>query len=81
MLEFALLSHIKVAFISAQLERYDRAIELYESIATSMLDSALLKWSAKEYFLKAGLCRLCSGDLVAAEVFLFIKGLTSSEPS
>lgn len=58
---------LKVALLSAQLERYDRSIEIYEDLATKMLDSALLKWSAKEYFLKGGLCRLCTGDLVAAQ--------------
>jgi len=53
--------------LSAQLEHYDRAVEIYEEVATKMVDNSLLKWSAKEYFLKAGLCRLCTGDIVAAE--------------
>ncbi len=57
-----------MALLSAQLERYDRAIEIYEEVATKMADNSLLKWSAKEYFFKAGLCRLCSGDIVAAQV-------------
>jgi alpha-soluble NSF attachment protein len=58
---------LKVALLSAQLERYDRAFEIYEEVATKMVDNSLLKWSAKEYFFKAGLCRLCSGDIVAAK--------------
>eukprot|EP00048_Salpingoeca_helianthica_P014447 m.221737 g.221737 ORF g.221737 m.221737 type:complete len:365 (-) comp15874_c0_seq1:325-1419(-) len=58
---------LKVALLSAQLERYDRAVEIYEDVGTKMIDNSLLKWSVKEYFLKAGLCRLCTGDIVAAE--------------
>lgn len=58
---------IKIATISAQLENYERAFTIYEELAKSMADNALLKWSAKEYFLKAGLCRLCSGDALGAK--------------
>jgi len=58
---------LKVALFSAQLERYDKAIELYEQIATRSIDNNLLKWSVKDYFLRAGLCTLAKGDVVAAE--------------
>lgn len=58
---------LKLALFSAQLERYDKAIELYEQIATSSIDNNLLKWSVKDYFLRAGLCHLAKGDVVAAE--------------
>lgn len=58
---------LKVALFSAQLERYDKAIELYEQIATQSIDNNLLKWSVKDYFLRAGLCHLAKGDIVAAE--------------
>jgi len=57
---------LKVAQFSAQLEKYDKAIEIYEKVATGSLDNNLLKWSVKEYFLKAGLCHLCTSDVVAA---------------
>jgi len=56
---------LKVASFSALLERYDKAVELYEKIAVSSIDNNLLKWSVKDYFLRAGLCHLASGDLVA----------------
>jgi len=58
---------LKVAQFSAQLEKYDKAIEIYERVAKASLDNNLLKWSVKEYFLKAGLCHLASGDIVSAK--------------
>lgn len=56
-----------MSLFSAQLERYDKAIELYEQIASQSIDNNLLKWSVKDYFLRAGLCHLAKGDVVAAE--------------
>lgn len=58
---------LKVALFSAQLERYEKAIELYEQIASASIDNNLIKWSVKDYFLRAGLCHLAKGDVVAAE--------------
>lgn len=58
---------IKIATISATLEDWERAYNVFEAIAKTMTDNALLKWSAKEYFLKAGLCRLASGDAIGAK--------------
>jgi len=58
---------LKVAQFCAQLEKYDKAIEIYEKVAKNSLDNNLLKWSVKEYFLKAGLCHLCRGDVVSAK--------------
>jgi len=58
---------LKVALFSAQLERYDKAIELYEQVAIASIDNNLLKWSVKEYFLRAGLCHLAKGDIVSAD--------------
>ncbi|KAI9496763.1 soluble NSF attachment protein [Zychaea mexicana] len=55
---------LKVAHFAAQLEQYDVAIEKLETVATASMDNQLTKWSLKEYFLKAGLCHLCTGDLV-----------------
>eukprot|EP01104_Vermistella_antarctica_P012125 TRINITY_DN3457_c0_g1_i2.p1 TRINITY_DN3457_c0_g1~~TRINITY_DN3457_c0_g1_i2.p1 ORF type:complete len:311 (-),score=74.69 TRINITY_DN3457_c0_g1_i2:118-984(-) len=57
---------LKVAGFSAQLEKYDRAIELYEQIASSAVENPLTKWNARDHFLRAGLCHLCSGDVVGA---------------
>jgi len=58
---------LKVALFSAQLERYDKAIELYEQVASGSIDNNLIKWSVKEYFLRAGLCHLAKGDMVSSE--------------
>ncbi|OVA17228.1 NSF attachment protein [Macleaya cordata] len=55
----------KVAQFSAQLEKYPRAIEIYEEIARQSLNNNLLKYSVKGYLLNAGLCQLCRGDVVA----------------
>lgn len=57
---------LKVALFSAQVGNYDKAIEIYEQVASSSIDNNLLKWSVKEYFLRAGLCHLAKGDIVAA---------------
>lgn len=58
---------LKVANMSAQLEQYDKAIELYEQVAKGSLDNNLLKWGVKDYFFRAVLCHLANGDDVAAK--------------
>ncbi|KAJ5072153.1 alpha-soluble nsf attachment protein [Anaeramoeba ignava] len=58
---------LKVALYSALMEEYERAINLYEEIGKAYLENNLLKYSAKENFLRAGLCHLARGDLVAAK--------------
>jgi len=63
---------LKVAHIAATLEDYNNAIKVFEETATKSMNNNLLKWSAKDYLFKAGLCRLCAGDLVSAR-----KGLDS----
>ncbi|KAG5283960.1 hypothetical protein AALO_G00021430 [Alosa alosa] len=50
---------MKVATYAAQLEQYQRAIEIYEQIGTYAMDSTLLKYGAKDYFFKAALCHFC----------------------
>ncbi|KAI1304870.1 hypothetical protein EDD11_005043 [Mortierella claussenii] len=57
---------LKVATFAAQLEQYDKAIEMFETVASASLDNQLMKWSLKEYFLKAGLCHIATGDSVSA---------------
>lgn len=56
---------LNVARYAAQLEQYDKAIQIYESIGQSSLDNNLLKYGAKEHFLRAGLCHLCVDTLNA----------------
>ncbi|KAG0051031.1 hypothetical protein BGZ83_004186 [Gryganskiella cystojenkinii] len=57
---------LKVATFAAQLGHYDKAIEKFELVASASLDNQLMKWSLKEYFLKAGLCHIATGDTVSA---------------
>ena len=61
-------ANLKVATILAQLGRFAEAFPLYEEMADKMIDNHLLKFGAKEYYLKAGLCRLCAeeGEAVGA---------------
>ncbi|EFA76916.1 soluble NSF attachment protein alpha isoform [Heterostelium album PN500] len=58
---------LKIALFSAQLERYDKAIEIYERVASASLDNNLTQYGCKEYFFKACLCYLASDDLVSGE--------------
>ncbi|KAE8751080.1 hypothetical protein FOCC_FOCC002165 [Frankliniella occidentalis] len=57
---------LKVAQYAAQLEHYDKAIQIYEQVASSSLNKSLLKYGVKEYFFKAALCHLCV-DLLNAQ--------------
>lgn len=54
---------LKVAQFSAQLEKYARAIEIYEQVGTASIDNPLLKYGAKDHFFRAGLCHLCIDHL------------------
>lgn len=51
---------LKVADLAALEGDYQRAITNYEKVAHSSVDNNLMKWSVKEYFLKAGICHLAS---------------------
>ncbi|XP_062844996.1 N-ethylmaleimide-sensitive factor attachment protein, alpha a isoform X2 [Trichomycterus rosablanca] len=50
---------LKVAMYAAQLEQYQKAIEIYEQIGTYCMDNTLLKYGAKDHFFKAALCHFC----------------------
>ncbi|KAB1262506.1 Beta-soluble NSF attachment protein [Camelus dromedarius] len=63
---------LKVAAYAAQLEQYQRAIEIYEQtvmlasqVGASTMDNPLLKYSAKDYFFKAALCHFIVDELNA----------------
>lgn len=60
---------LKVAQYAAQLEQYEKAIELYEQVASSCMDNTLLKYSAKDHFFRAALCHMCV-DLVNAQIVI-----------
>lgn len=57
--------YLKVADLAALESIYPKAIEHYERVAKSSINNNLMKWSVKEYLLKAGICHLASGDMVA----------------
>lgn len=57
--------YLKVADLAALEGDYAKSCQLFESVARSSLNSNLMRWSVKDYFLKAGICHLASGDLVA----------------
>ena len=60
-------AQLKVAEHSAYLGSYDKAIEVYESVAAHCLESNLLKSNARGHFLNAGFCALCTKDGVRVE--------------
>lgn len=62
---------LKVALFSAQLEKYDAAIRIYEDIASQSVDNQLLRWSVKEYFLRAGMCHLCAVRCFLFSLFIY----------
>lgn len=57
--------YLKLADIAALEGDYLKSISNYERIAKSAINNNLMKWSVKEYFLKAGICHLANGDSVA----------------
>ncbi|KAL8910125.1 MAG: hypothetical protein Q9171_004550 [Xanthocarpia ochracea] len=56
---------LKVGDLAAIAGEYHKAVEQYEKVARSSVSNNLMKWSVKDYFLKAGICHLASGDTVA----------------
>ncbi|XP_022880461.1 alpha-soluble NSF attachment protein-like [Olea europaea var. sylvestris] len=55
----------KIAQFAAQLEQYQKAIEIYEEIARQSLNNNLLKYGVRGHLLNAGICQLCKSDVVA----------------
>ncbi|CAI9774939.1 unnamed protein product [Fraxinus pennsylvanica] len=55
----------KIAKFAAQLERYQKAVEIYEEMARQSLNNNLLKYGVKGHLLNAGICQLCKSDVVA----------------
>lgn len=58
---------VKAADLNAALQKYSKAIELYDSIIEKMANNNLSRWSLKEYYFKVILCVLCMDDLVEAQ--------------
>ncbi|KAK3698914.1 vesicular-fusion protein S17 [Vermiconidia calcicola] len=57
--------YLKLADISALEGDYYKSISNYERVAKSSINNNLMKWSVKEYLLKAGMCHLATADMVA----------------
>jgi alpha-soluble NSF attachment protein len=51
----------QAAELSADLQDYQRSMELYQTVADWSLTSALTKYSVKEYWLRAALCSMAMG--------------------
>ncbi|RAK96257.1 alpha-soluble NSF attachment protein SEC17 [Aspergillus ibericus CBS 121593] len=58
--------YLKAADLAALEGDYYKAIEHYERIGRASINNNLMKWSVKDYFLKAGICHLATNDLVAS---------------
>ncbi|KAL8254295.1 hypothetical protein R6Q59_032516 [Mikania micrantha] len=56
---------LKIAQYAAELEQYQKAIEIYEDIARQALNNNLLKYGVRGHLLNAGICQLRKGDVVA----------------
>ena len=59
--------YLKVGDLAALEGDYPTAISKYEGVAKSSINNNLMKWSVKEYFLKAGICHLAIGDQIATK--------------
>lgn len=57
--------YLKLADLSALASDYEKAITNYERISKSSINNNLMKWSVKEYLLKAGICHLATNDMIA----------------
>ncbi|PSS00523.1 alpha-soluble NSF attachment protein [Coniella lustricola] len=58
---------LKVADISALDGDYNKAIDHYEKVAQASVNNNLMRYSVKEYFLKAGICHLANKDMIATQ--------------
>ncbi|PVU89722.1 hypothetical protein BB561_005185 [Smittium simulii] len=58
---------LKVGTFAAQLKQYEKAITIFESVASASVDNQLAKWSVKDYFFRAGLCYLAANDAIGAQ--------------
>ncbi|GAA6003558.1 alpha-soluble NSF attachment protein SEC17 [Rhodotorula paludigena] len=57
----------EAAELAGSLGQYPRAVQFFERVAQASLGSALTRYGVKEYYLKAGLCWLASGDVVSTK--------------
>jgi alpha-soluble NSF attachment protein len=57
--------YLRVADLAALQGDFARSTALFESVAKTSMANNLMRWSVKEYLLKAGICHLASADMVA----------------
>ncbi|TVY84126.1 putative vesicular-fusion protein sec17-like protein [Lachnellula suecica] len=57
--------YLKVGELAALVEDWPKAIEKFEKVAAASVNNNLMKWSVKDYFLKAGLVHMVTTDMVA----------------
>jgi len=57
--------YLKVGDLAGIGEDWPKAIQNFEKVATVSVSNNLMKWSVKDYFLKAGLCHLATSDMVS----------------
>lgn len=69
---------LKVAQFSAQLDKYARAIEIYEQIGTASIENPLLKYGARDHFFRAGLCHLCVDHLNCQQAIARYESILAS---
>ncbi|XP_072384286.1 alpha-soluble NSF attachment protein-like [Diabrotica undecimpunctata] len=50
---------VRVAEYAAQLGRYEKSAIIFQEMAYAAIESSLLRFEAKKYFFKAGLCHIC----------------------
>lgn len=55
-----------MATLAGQLEKFDKACEKFELVASQSLDNQLTKWSVRDHLFKAALCHLATGDHIRA---------------
>ncbi len=68
-----------MATFAGQLEQYDKAIEKFEQVGVTSLDNNLTKYSAKQYFMNAGLCHLCKVRLWHTEIILNAQDVVTAK--
>jgi alpha-soluble NSF attachment protein len=71
--------YLKEADLAALEGDYYKAVANFEKVAESSLQNHLMKYSVKDYWMKAGLCILATKDLVAARRNL--QRYTEMDPS
>lgn len=57
---------LKLADAAALDADYYKAIEAYERVAAASVNNNLMRYSVKDYFLKAGICHLATADAVGS---------------